>query len=91
MTESTQIMYDTKKLVSILLKDQGIHDGTWALTVEFVLGVGMSGPNADQIMPTAMASVAKVGISRADEGATFSFDASELNPTPGRVRKSVRK
>ena len=82
MNGMTQIIYDPRELIAMILKERGIHDGMWTLSVEFQLGVGFAGTQPSQALPTAMASVSRIGIARANEQGGISFDAAELNPPP---------
>jgi len=87
MAEPTQFMFSNKELVAALLKQQGIHTGKWSLAVEFALGVGTAGPSATEAMPTAMASVARVGIQQTQDVNSVTYDAQDLNPAPTKPKR----
>ena len=80
------IPYSPKELVAILIKDRDIHEGHWGIHIEFNFSAGMvpiTAPNQSSIavLPTALASVGKVGIHRFDNAAPFTVDASQVNPS----------
>ncbi len=86
-TESRSYTY--KKLAEILVKHENIHEGLWALVVEFGLGaanVPSAGP-ADtpfEFRPTALVSVGKIGIQQFDQAGPLTIDAAVVNPPPQR-------
>lgn len=82
MAESTQYMFTHKEVVEILVKQQGLHEGLWSLSVEFGLNAVITGPNDDQMFPTAMVPVIRFGIRQTDRMNNMSVDAALINPEP---------
>lgn len=80
MSEQVQFLLDPKAIMALILKDKGIHEGLWAFTVEFQLSIGVAGPTQDKALPTAMATVARMGIQKGVELNSITYDAAELNP-----------
>lgn len=80
MAEATQVMFTHKEVVTALLKSQGIHEGIWGLAIQFGFGVGNTGPNEQDVNPTAMVPIMGVGIQRFPEKNSLSVDAAEVNP-----------
>lgn len=82
MAEQIQVILEPKDVVALLLKQHKIHSGLWSFTVEFQLSLGLAGASAEAALPTAMASVSRIGIQHGQELNSVTFDAAELNPAP---------
>jgi hypothetical protein len=80
MAEATQVMFTHREVVTILLKERGIHEGIWGLAVNFGLGVGNTGPNEKEISPTAMVALMGIGIQKFPELNALAVDAAVVNP-----------
>lgn len=52
------------ELGAVLVRHYGLTEGLFEVTVEFQLGVGALGPNSAELMPSAIASVKRVGLRR---------------------------
>ncbi|WP_250467663.1 hypothetical protein [Caballeronia sp. GAFFF2] len=82
MAEPTQFMLTHKELVTVLVKEADVHSGIWQLS--FNLGFGAanmgSGPEKDDLNPTAIIPILGVGIQRVDEITNLSVDAAQVNP-----------
>lgn len=93
MAEPTQYMFTHKEVAEILVKRQDIHEGLWALSVEFGLNAMIAGPNDDQMFPTAMIPIIRIGIRQADKLTSVSVDAALVNPAskPKRPSKIIKK
>jgi hypothetical protein len=68
-----------------MLKDAGIHEGFWNLSVDFRLGAGAFGTTPEEVMPSGFVSIEAVGIQRVSpqEGQPIpplTYSAEELNP-----------
>lgn len=84
---ASQFTYSHKELVTIMLKDAGIHEGFWNLSVNFRLGAGAFGPTPEDVVPSGFVGVEAIGIQRMElkEGQPIpplTFDAKDLNPPP---------
>jgi hypothetical protein len=88
MSEATKIMFSYKEIVVALIKQQGIHDGIWSLMVEFGLGAANAGPDDNELAPSAIVPVQKIGIHKVDSLTNLSVDAAVENPGP---KKQLRK
>lgn len=82
MAEVGRYLFTHKEVVTTLLKEQGIHDGIWSLMIEFGLAAVNSGPDDDQLNPTALVVVQKIGLTKADKLTNLSVDAAAVNPGP---------
>ena len=80
MAEVDRHLFTHKEVVTALLKEQKIHEGVWSLVVEFGLAALNMGPDDDQLSPTAVVPVQKIGITRVDKVNSLSVDAADVNP-----------
>ena len=79
--------YSPKGLAAALVKDKGFHDGLWMLYVEFQLMGVNSGPNAEEVYPTAVVPIVKVGLQRVSEPNPLTVDAAVVYPNPSKHGK----
>jgi hypothetical protein len=91
MAEPVQFMFTPEEVVQALLKQQGIHEGIWSLGVEFSFTAMTAGPTKEDLFPTAMVGVTKIGLSKANQESSIAFDAAKLNPTEKKVRQRGKK
>lgn len=88
MAEPTIHFYEHKDLVTALVKDKGIHEGLWALTVQFGLGalnVNQAG-DTEEINPAAIVPLLKLGIRSTDTTNGLTVDAAVVNPVVGQTK-----
>ncbi|CAB3797695.1 hypothetical protein LMG28614_04623 [Paraburkholderia ultramafica] len=87
-----------EELLGALLRDQGIHEGHWALNIEFSATGASVKPqdNPARTLPGLIVSVNSATLLRADSAAAGALDAAVVNPRkastsakPVRSRKSV--
>lgn len=82
MAKTTRIEYTKKELLTLMVKDQGIHEGHWVLGVKFnftAMNIGQSVDRSDA-SPAGVAAVDSIHIERVPEPLPFSVDAAEINP-----------
>jgi hypothetical protein len=79
MTEQNLFMLSPKELTKALIKHHGIHEGIWGLAIEFQLAAAKTASDKDEIMPAAMVSVHRIGISKADKLNDMAVDAATVN------------
>jgi hypothetical protein len=86
MAEVQNYIFTLKEIAGALVKEQDIHDGLWAIYVEFGIGAGHipAGPNTQEIVPAAVVPIVKMGIQRADQPTPLTVDAAEVNPKKDR-------
>ncbi len=82
MAEAEKITFSYKEVVEALIKQQGINEGKWALSIEFALAAVNAGPGPDELEPAVIIPVRKIGIVKTDEDTSLSVDASVVNPAP---------
>ena len=94
MAEVERYVFSYREIAEQLVKAQNIHEGIWALYMEFgiqaaniatqlVTGTAPAeypaGPPTD-VIPTAIIPIQKIGIVRADHLSSISVDAAVVNP-----------
>jgi hypothetical protein len=74
--------YSIEELLSALLRDQGIHEGHWALNVEFSATGASVKPHdaAARTLPGLIVSMNSATLRRADSTAAGAIDAAIVNP-----------
>jgi hypothetical protein len=84
MPEANQYMFKHKELVTMMIKETGLHEGKWMLSVNFGFAAINAGPGPDQMNPTAMAGIQAIGLQKAadDSPPALVVDAAEVNPRP---------
>lgn len=89
MAEATSYAFTHKELAELLIKKQEIHEGFWAIYIEFGLGAAniATGPDDPNILPAAIVPVRRIGIHKHDKPNPLTIDASKINP----VRKKNKK
>jgi hypothetical protein len=88
--------FSIEELLGALLRDQGIHEGHWALNVEFSTTGASVKPqeNPTRALPGLIVSVNSATLMRAESAAAGAVDAAVVNPRksmtstkPSRSRK----
>lgn len=80
MVEIDRYTFTHREVVEALIKQQGLHEGIWMISMEFGIGAVNAGPTEDQIVPTAMVPIVKMGLAKADKESNISVDAARVNP-----------
>lgn len=80
MAEVNQYVFSFKEVVEALIKKQDLHEGNWGIYVEFGLGAANVGPTDDQLLPTAIVPIQKIGIQRVPKENSLAVDAAKVNP-----------
>lgn len=80
MPEPNSYEFTYKEVATALVKQAGLHEGLWSVSLKFGIAAGFSGPSQDQAMPTAMVPVVSIGLQRADKDSSVSIDAGQVNP-----------
>lgn len=79
------------ELSAVLVKHYGLHEGSYGLWVEFMIGSGPVGPDKERLMPGAMIGVRRVGLipTEKPESTSATVDAGVVNPKR-KTRKKVK-
>jgi hypothetical protein len=85
MGEAQNFVFSYREIAESLVKRQGIHEGLWMIYVEFGIGAANVGPNKDQVAPTAIVPIVKMGIQRVEKDnpvadSVLVVDAAVVNP-----------
>ena len=91
MSESVQHMQSLREAAITLVKFHGIHDGYWALAIEFQLGATVAAPNGQAPMPTGMVSVSRIGLQESSATYPQAVNAAEVNPAEDAKTPSKRR
>jgi len=74
-------------VVEALIRYNNIHEGLWGLYIEFGLAAANMGQGPEDILPTAIIPVKKIGVQRFNEANNLTVDAAEVNPAPKAKKK----
>lgn len=93
MTESAQPAYrfELREVLLALIRQQGLHDGIWALGVEFGFGAANFGETKESACPTAFAQIKNLGLTRVKAEGPLAIDAGKINPESKSIKKSVAR
>lgn len=72
-----------RELTALLIKHYDVHEGTYNLMIEFMLGAGTVGPDPANQLPGVSVGVSHFGLVRSPVVNANSVDASDVNPAPG--------
>jgi hypothetical protein len=91
MPEPTTLTFTYQEVLTALIKQAGLHEGKWQLTMTFGLGAMNMGPSESELVPGAAVAVTGISLLKAGEGspAALVADAAVVNPasmakSPGR-------
>jgi hypothetical protein len=99
MAETDRYLFDYKEVAEALVKQQGLHEGLWGVSVEFGLAAQNlpTSPDGKTVLPAAIVPIQRIGLNRWKEPNNLTVDAAEVNPAPrlkleleGRRVKSVK-
>ena len=92
MAEATQFKFTLTELATILIKEQGIHEGMWIAAPEFSFGASMMGTSPEVSFPTAIVQMQGLILNAAPPGilplTPGLIDAATVNPRPKKSPKS---
>jgi hypothetical protein len=74
-------------VVEALIRYNDLHEGLWGLYIEFGLAAANMGQGPEDILPTAIIPVNKIGLTRSNEPNNLTVDAAEVNPVPKAKKK----
>ncbi|CUS33505.1 hypothetical protein [Candidatus Nitrospira nitrificans] len=86
MAEPTVFTFNYKELVTLLLKEQNIHEGIWSIYFKFGIQGANAGPDDSTLLPSVIVPITEVGIQKTNKMTNLAVDAGEVNP-----RKAVKK
>ena len=78
MPEASQIEYNLREVAEIMVREAGITEGHWMVVVRFKWAAATIGTSPDELSPSAIVGIDKIGIQRADSPNSLSVDAARL-------------
>ena len=89
MADPTQFTFELQEVAAALVKQQGLHDGTWMLGFEFGMGATMGGATPAESVPLALLQVLKIQLVKQPPGPLqyprVTVNAAEINPVKSAV------
>lgn len=89
------ILVNYKDLATLMVKQQGLHEGLWGIYVRFGLrasNIPVQHEHGTSLMPTAILPLLEIGIQPFSEANDLTVNAAIVNPKPGLKRaKPSRK
>ncbi|MER9901580.1 hypothetical protein [Mesorhizobium sp. M0130] len=84
MAQPTQYSFNLTEVTKLLLREQGIREGRWALGFELGFGAGAFGASEAESRPGAMVTISALNIAKVPDenppsAASFVVDASKLD------------
>lgn len=78
------VEFTLAEIAEILIKQQGIHEGFYNLSIQFQLAFGAVGPSPELTCPGAMIGVGGIGLSKIEQKKANkdTVDAAKINPSP---------
>lgn len=80
MAEELLIAFTHKEVAEALVIRHGLHEGIWGVYLEFGIGAGNFVTGPEDMVPSAIVPVLKIGLQRFPELNSLSIDASKVNP-----------
>lgn len=80
MAEVQTYAFEFKEIVEALIKQQDLHEGIWQFYVEFGIVAGNMGPSANELRPSAVVPIQRIGILRVEKETNLTVDAAQVNP-----------
>ncbi len=92
MGEIDQYTFSFKEIAEALVKQQGLHEGLWAIRVEYGLTAANIGTveGSKDATPAAIVPIIKLGIQRGSEDNNLTVDAAKVNPKPTSTSKRIK-
>lgn len=90
-TNDAMKIYELRELAALMVKDQGLHDGLYELSIEIQVAVGVVGPDKDSVLPGALIGFKSAGLRKVEKSNRLSVNAAEVNPATTRTRSRRKK
>jgi hypothetical protein len=94
MSEPQSFIFDFAEVAEALVRKQGIHEGLWGVYIEFGISAGNFGSSREDLRPTVLLPIQKIGIQRFPEANNLTVDAAVVNPpaaAPSRKKPPKRR
>lgn len=90
MDESGGYIYSLREAAIALVKANSIHEGYWAIAIEFQMGATIAGHQGGPALPTGMVSVSRIGLKQSEAAFPLAVDAAAVNPAVKRAPRKLR-
>jgi hypothetical protein len=82
MPEPTKLAFTYQEVLTALIKQAGLHDGTWQLVMTFGLAGMNMGPTEAEVVPGAAVAITGISLQKAkkDSPPALTTDAAVVNP-----------
>lgn len=77
-------------ITELLIKHYDLHEGHYAIAAEFSVAMGMFGPSPEQVVPSGIFGLNRLGLQHANAGDPQAVDAALVNPVK-KIRKKTIK
>jgi hypothetical protein len=65
MVDPTQYWFELREVTEALVRERGLTSGQWVLAFEFNFAAMMTGPNSNEVKPSAMIQVNRLKLTQA--------------------------
>lgn len=69
-----------QSITELLIKHYGLHEGYYSIAAEFSFAMGMFGPTPDQLMPSGIFGLNRIGLQTAQADDPQAVNAAKVNP-----------
>lgn len=91
MPDTTPKLLQHSELVTLLIREFGVHEGIWTLAVELQFAALTAGTDDQSAYPTGLVSVKSIGLSPGVKVNNISVDAALVNPKPKKGKSKAAK
>lgn len=77
---ATEYIFSHENIARLMLKDRGISEGLWLLTIGFSMSGATIGPSQEEALPSAIVGIQSFGLQSTEHKGPMVFDAAKLNP-----------
>src|SRR2546430_1141663 len=91
MVDINNYMFDLPEIAAALIKQQGIHEGLWGISISFGFAATnmQTSPEEGSLLPAAIVPVTQIGIQRYESPNALTVDAAVANPPPAGAPKAA--
>ena len=82
MGDPSQFEFSFQEVAEALIKQQKIHEGVWSVTARFGIKALNVGSSDEDLLPTAIIPLVKLGLRKVPAEDNLSVDAAKVNPVP---------
>jgi hypothetical protein len=87
MAEASEISFSYKEVAEALIRQYGLHEGLWCVSVKFGIQASNFGPTDNDLKPTALIPILEFGLHKQNKETNLTVDAAKVNPKPRQSTK----